>query len=302
MAENIVHTSSVRDGKLSSPNLIEIAANESLESSIQPSIKIIGNFIAVNKPRYAFLHRYSDELVLAILTLLHLMHLKRNEASFGETLYGLKRNPKASTSPHRMLYISLASLTLFPYVRAKLQNVCNALQMDMYGERMKIKELAVNLFKAINVSYESLKLAYFVSYLTRNSGPQTPLLDLAGATLVHSPGEEVQSKRDFWEILTQAASICFQFGAFSFQFFKWWDREAVRKLNLPVPKAPQKSSSSKLCPLCGKNFRTEVVLSTSGFVFCFRCAKDYLVKNKKCPITNVPSSLTELVRLYPPKD
>ena len=52
------------------------------------------------------------------------------------------------------------------------------------------------------------------------------------------------------------------------------------------------------CPLC-KNVRTNpTALGSSGYVFCYPCIHRYLSQHGCCPVTHLPSTPHQLVRLY----
>ena len=41
------------------------------------------------------------------------------------------------------------------------------------------------------------------------------------------------------------------------------------------------------------------VLSVSGYVFCYACIKNYVLHEKKCPVTTLPADLNNLIRIFP---
>ncbi|VDM72662.1 unnamed protein product [Strongylus vulgaris] len=73
-----------------------------------------------------------------------------------------------------------------------------------------------------------------------------------------------------------------------------------------VPPAPHKllTESSVLmldtnkCPLCMRRRTNDTALSVSGYVFCYSCIYDHVSKFKTCPVTGLPSTVNELIRLY----
>ncbi|VDN58677.1 unnamed protein product, partial [Dracunculus medinensis] len=40
-----------------------------------------------------------------------------------------------------------------------------------------------------------------------------------------------------------------------------------------------------------------IVLSVSGYVFCYFCINRYILEHKKCPVTFLPASIEDLIRL-----
>lgn len=53
-----------------------------------------------------------------------------------------------------------------------------------------------------------------------------------------------------------------------------------------------------ICPLCQAKCTNETALISSGYVFCYVCIHQYLKANGQCPITNFPSRLDQLVRIF----
>lgn len=58
---------------------------------------------------------------------------------------------------------------------------------------------------------------------------------------------------------------------------------------------------SGMCPICQKKRRIETVLSVSGYAFCYKCIMAHLSKNNRCPVTNNPATVDNLIRIYPPE-
>lgn len=127
-----------------------------------------------------------------------------------------------------------------------------------------------------------------------------------------------------WHLLSQATrglavslSTTLSLGVFFLQFLEWWystdNQSTVKTLTaLPAPPPPlhlqppsQSAAESDLylqtCPLC-RRFRTNAtVLSTSGFVFCYRCVYTYVKTHRRCPVTGYPSELQQLIKIYSPE-
>lgn len=47
------------------------------------------------------------------------------------------------------------------------------------------------------------------------------------------------------------------------------------------------------CPICQKGINNATALP-SGYVFCYRCAYDEVVKHKRCPVTLLPAQVWQL--------
>ncbi|XP_017294396.1 peroxisome assembly protein 12 [Kryptolebias marmoratus] len=123
-----------------------------------------------------------------------------------------------------------------------------------------------------------------------------------------------------WWLLSQATSgvavslsTSLSLGVFFLQFLDWWyssvNQSTVKTLtSLPTPPPPfhlhedgQPGAYSRSCPLCRKLRTNATVLSTSGFVFCYRCIYTYVKANRRCPLTRFPSELQHLIKIYAPE-
>lgn len=122
-----------------------------------------------------------------------------------------------------------------------------------------------------------------------------------------------------WWLLSQAArgttvslSTSLSLVVFFLQFLDWWysteNQSTMKTLtSLPAPPPPlhlqesQQGAGSRTCPLCHKSWTNTTVLSTSGFVFCYRCVYMYVKANRCCPLTRFPSELHHLIKIYAPE-
>lgn len=134
-------------------------------------------------------------------------------------------------------------------------------------------------------------------------------------------------------------STSLSLGVFFLQFLEWWyssdNQSAVKALtSLPAPPPPlhlqrepardesgatsadgsgdrelapagpdadSPRASFRNCPLCQRIRTNATVLSTSGFVFCYRCIYVYVKANRRCPITRYPTELQHLIKIYTPE-
>ncbi|XP_051245130.1 peroxisome assembly protein 12 [Dicentrarchus labrax] len=150
-----------------------------------------------------------------------------------------------------------------------------------------------------------------------------------------TPAEGSLVQRAWW-LMSQAArgvavslSTSLSMGVFFLQFLEWWyssdNQSAVKTLtSLPAPPPPlhlqqersgrdspptsasrsggaQPGSDCRNCPLCRRLRTNATVLSTSGFVFCYRCIYTYVKANRRCPVTGYPTELQHLIKIYSPE-
>lgn len=139
-----------------------------------------------------------------------------------------------------------------------------------------------------------------------------------------------------WWLVSQTArgvavslSTSLSLGVFFLQFLEWWysseNQNTVKTLtSLPAPPPPlhlqeehssresasvsanhskkvQLGPDSRNCPLCRRPRANATVLSTSGYVFCYRCIYVYVKANRRCPVTGYPTELQHLIKIYSPE-
>ncbi|XP_064021997.1 peroxisome assembly protein 12 [Pogoniulus pusillus] len=191
-----------------------------------------------------------------------------------------------------------------------------------------------------NMTWEGWFLVQQLGYILGKAQHHSPLLRLAGVRLVRLTAEDVQAleKRSAAAPSSQALSIkarvqaaartalggiaCslstgLSVGVFFLQFLDWWysseNQETLKSLTaLPTPPPPlhldRGGATSALlpklktvCPLCRQVRVNATALSTSGFVFCYRCAYSYVKSHQRCPVTGYATELQHLVKLYSPE-
>lgn len=102
-----------------------------------------------------------------------------------------------------------------------------------------------------------------------------------------------------------------QLVAFTGQFCRAWaDKPGEMAMGMSVPPAPPSYENRDIipgqCPLCDRRpQRSPTALATSGYVFCFSCIVHHIQKaphgQAVCPVTRLPASLHQLVRIYSPQ-
>lgn len=258
--------------------------------------------------------------------------LKRMPVGLHKTFQKSKRN----WLPKKHFYYSLLLLTLFPYIKVQLLSLYNNLKdKDFNGDleriQVKLKKLSkfyIKCYPYFHFILEFVNLIYQVSYAIGKSAYHSPLLHLSNTqlrTLTHEDQILLEKKKTIlhknvsWKnfpyqifqmgirSLAAGISIGLSTGAFFLQFLDWWYSQHNSQFfsQFPIPPPPKKWSlklTAGMCPLCHQKRRNETVLSTSGFVFCYRCIFQHLKKHSCCPITNYPSTNENLIKLYLPQD
>ncbi|XP_051816693.1 peroxisome assembly protein 12 [Acanthochromis polyacanthus] len=234
---------------------------------------------------------------------------------------------------------SLLLLCFVPYLRAKLEATL-ARQRDEEDFSIRLAQSrSQSLYRAAVAAYPYVSSAWqawifcqqllFVFGVTKT---HNPLLWLARVRLARlntqdirdielknnstgSPADGSFLQRSWW-LMSQAArgvavslSSSLSLGVFFLQFLEWWysseNQSSVKTLtSLPAPPPPlhlQQEADSRNCPLCRKLRTNATVLSTSGFVFCYRCVYTYVKSNRRCPVTGYPTELQHLIKIYSPE-
>ncbi|XP_062520034.1 peroxisome assembly protein 12-like isoform X2 [Corticium candelabrum] len=288
---------------------------------------------------YGWLSHRCDELYTAFNFILQYHSISKYEASISEKFYGMKRVPSARQESrllfHRRISDTKKMLSMFflvavPYVKVKLDRLYGHLQEEHECETNSsehtlghlLKESFFKTYPYVHFIWESLILLYQLLYLFKYSKFYSPFLMLAGVQLARQTKEDlsletVQSSNGgvmrLLEFVIGLLTKSVPVGVFFLKFLNWWHSDehtrvtaAITRLPAPPPPDPlQPAPGVSLpphpvqCPLCFKSRRTASVLTTSGYVFCYACAYDYIEHNGKCPVTHLPTTTAQLVRLYP---
>ena len=52
------------------------------------------------------------------------------------------------------------------------------------------------------------------------------------------------------------------------------------------------------CALCKNDMLNPCILETSGFAFCYGCLQSHLHEQNTCPVTLVPSTISQIRKVY----
>ncbi|XP_065174674.1 peroxisome assembly protein 12-like [Sycon ciliatum] len=206
--------------------------------------------------------------------------------------------------------------------------------------RRRCLQLFQAVYPYFHFLWEGCFFLFQLAYLLRKTTAFTPLLYLAGLELRRVTAEDEElfdaingsgkllapSNRSFlWRILSlpsragghvvAMAASGLPVLAFLLKFMEWWQsdegtasRQAARStLQLPIPPPPTTATSAVhppahpvLCPLCGQVRRNSTALSVSGYVFCYTCLHNHLSRHGYCPVTHLPASTEQMVRIFVP--
>ncbi|XP_026284915.1 peroxisome assembly protein 12 [Frankliniella occidentalis] len=331
MAERGAHLTTT---VLNKPSIFEVVAQDTLTATFKPAAKrVLQFFIARNPEKYGWLSLWFEEVYLVFNSILQSHYLSYNGGSFAETFYGLQRlylktGSSPGNLPRREKFMSLFFLTVFPYLRSKLEDLSIKYQLEeadgvapQSGWQRNARQLLMKSHQAFHLFWELWTLVQYLRYLSGRSNSHSPALTLTKVALVYA--EEDMNDYSFsqmWQALSSGSfrpslpsmktvgSVMtrgLELAAFFIQFLQWWHSEQTRTdiTALPVPETPPIGEHSErfggVCPICMNPWKVETLLSVSGLVFCYRCIRTHLIKTSTCPVTHYPATMEDLVRIYP---
>ncbi|XP_014278072.1 peroxisome assembly protein 12 [Halyomorpha halys] len=320
MAEHAANISSLQHHK---PNILELIAQESFVESVFPAVKALCSYTASKNRSLNWLEKWYDEVFGGINLMLQYYYLKLFHSSFSEAFYGLKRIPIFSHNqqtkknlPSNVICSSLFFLVFIPYMNRKLEAAKrdhDDRNLQVNPESQKIANVIFKLQKSIGFVYGIFRIYFLISYLSGKTKVHDPLLKLSGVELVYQE-RHLPSWRDMLRavflnksdssklrlsFLFKLIGASLEIGAFFIQFLNWWNSDESKQVtNLPLPNPPHLNNGTDVCPICHNKRKNEVVLYTSGYVFCYICIKNYLDEKGRCPLTHLPASVDNIVRIY----
>ncbi|CAA6673300.1 unnamed protein product [Spirodela intermedia] len=142
-------------GQGSRPTFFEMAAAQQLPASLRAALAYSFGVVALRRPIFHKILDYEDEFFALLMLVLETHSLRTTEASFSESLYGLRRRPVNITTRkdnakmdskqlqlpwlrRRQRVLSVAFLVALPYLKSKLQALYNKeraarLQASLWG-------------------------------------------------------------------------------------------------------------------------------------------------------------------------
>ncbi|XP_056263915.1 peroxisome assembly protein 12 [Pseudoliparis swirei] len=311
------------------PSIFEVLAQESLMAAVRPALRHGAKVLAESDPpRFGFLWRRFDELHLLLDLLLQHHFLSRCGASFSENFYGLKRvwGGRGLGLRGGRRWRSLLLLCLAPYLRAKLDAALArqrdeedfSIRLEQSGGR-RLYRAAAAAWPYAGAAWRAWAFCQQLLFVFGAAGTHDPLLWLARVRLARLDAQDLRDVAPRGsrpgnpaEGSLASLSASLSLGVFFLRFLEWWyssaDRDGVKSLAAPPapppplhlqggPDAPPPGE----CPLCGGRRSNATALSTSGFVFCYRCVFAYVKANRRCPLSGVPTEPQHLVKIYCPE-
>lgn len=216
-----------------------------------------------------------DELFFLISILLDRHSLRTTNASFAESIYGLKRASEGQTTLSKsQRQMSLIFLTLIPYLRSKLDNnYYTRHAQPTQSTRPRYLEIFGKVYPLVFAAHEGITFAYQLLYLLGTSPYYSPGLHMLGLSIVRISGSEVaeaeklsaqkraqgmdrirrqggpvvwqwfkRALRGSGEILSQHTRTALIVSVFLFKLLEWWYTSAEHRFGqgkpLPPPPPP----------------------------------------------------------------
>lgn len=271
------------------PSIFEITASEFLDNLLTPAFSKIFDFFGLNfhfKVKGVFFQENPSAIVTALL---QFFYLKKRGGSFGESFYGLQRVnvPDGKNIRTSQQVSSAAMLVLLPLVESKLK------ERSTHHESTQVEEWILKGFQV----YKLVKTVNLFLYLTKYTLTHSPIFKFLGLNIRY-PMEAAKEDKSTMYILRSLEVL-----AFFLQFLQWWyansEGKSIGGLTTPPPKE-FKSQTVKMgiCPICIQKIDNPTACSISGYVFCWKCISSHLKERRTCPVTNIPITLDDLVRIY----
>jgi len=277
------------------PSIFELVAQEGLNQALRGVVKFCIRVCANHYPHlFGTTFRWANEIQLLFDITLQNYYLQKYGASFSENFYGMERVMKNDSPLHRRgKFFSLLSLTVLPYILSKIDHyLLERQQTDLRQSFLS--------FSSIRFLYDVIVLLNWMLYTWGKTATHSPILHLLGIKLNHGSNDN-----DSGISLTKIIEL----SAFLIQFLQWWftnpTTQAKSVLSLPIPPPPhstitgtQHKTKPGVCPICDQKLKNECVLRVSGYVYCYRCITHYLRENNDCPISKVPATPNDLIRIF----
>lgn len=197
----------------------------------------------------------------------------------------------------------------------------------LLAARYRVKERFIDCYPTFNAGYEGLGLVFNIFYLfghTRYFSPTLALQRLVvrrltareliqGVASANQGGSERQVHPAV-HLTLSVAKHAFVASVFAFRFLEYYYAAESRapQQSVIVPPAPEPlpvargidasvASSRVNCPLCGAVRVNAAACTTSGYVFCYTCIYSHLEKHLKCPVTLMPATTEDILRVYEEK-
>lgn len=199
--------------------------------------------------------------------------------------------------------------------------------------KLKLKKFMLRYYPYLHLIWSLVFWYYRFKFMINKSDYNSPLLRIVSQRLVYDTERDAStSQLSLFKKLLNYSNYAFTSLLFFIQFYQWYndysnddtarpitmvnmlkksgiinDHNAFNDTIIPPPKLAPRLENNKafkllqeknLCPLCTKKRTNECVLSVSGFVFCYVCIFKFVKEHQRCPLTNYPCTVKNIIRIY----
>lgn len=298
------------------PSFFELIAEQYFVTSLEGAVQY---GLALAARRFPFGAAHWHELFSGGLFALDVASVLRNEASFSESFYGLRRTDAsgaALTRSAQLYSLLLSSGGPFiahwlrrwrPLVRVMTLGTAAAEGVTFVLQLLYVFGLA-RCFSIVQWLCGFRLLRWSPADL-RTREEVTQKWREAFANRFSSP--VVRSVVGVAFALSDVAHLALPAAVFCFRFSEWWqsdEAEALRgsstkePITPPPPKPlppldPNLPEDPNVCPVCRKQ-RTNPAVSPSGYCCCYPCLFKHVRDEGVCPVTGIPCKVDRIVKLY----
>ncbi|KAM3727663.1 Peroxisome assembly protein [Dirofilaria immitis] len=317
---------------LGQPSIFEVIAQDSLSISIHQAVRHIVKYLYESNPsRYGLIWKWFDEVYAATDLVLENFYLKRYGGSLVENFYGVKRIINGTCESVSTGFPKLRSLFMlvgWPYIAKKLEKFHLLLSTFTTMNNLRqfpLIHILVNYYPWIKLLFSTFSFLLKIAYILSLCNVHSPELKFANVHLVKfiqtdlTSFEEANKRRSWRTCLVILASLltrCITFGLYLIQFLDFYYnsdtgenfRMEQKIRNWKYPSSPHKKLrensvlllETNKCPLCLQKRTNDTALAVSGYVFCYGCIYSYVEREKKCPVTNLPADVDDLIKIFIP--
>ncbi|CAK5056048.1 unnamed protein product [Meloidogyne enterolobii] len=303
------------------PSIFDYLAQDSLRAQLKPGILAgIKGLFSSKFPTAAifrFLEKHFDLIFLLFQSTIEFHYLQRFSGSFSENFYGMKRVPINNSNPllsFSQKIRSLITLVILPFIGERLTKIYEHLKINfsgsknIFGWRFLLLRLfpflrtfnyfAIILFQ-IGYTFSFIK---FPSWLLLISGTRLEIFLSRCLQLLFWLPSTIGRILSLSLFLIQFLEICYkdEFGILLNKIING-NNKLINFEEFPLNKLPVNQQSlcrAGKCPICGQIRNEEAVLSISGYIFCYSCIYKFITLNGRCPVTSLPASINEIIKIY----
>jgi peroxin-12 len=185
------------------------------------------------------------------------------------------------------------------------------------ASRLHLDDRFLRYYPALHASYEGFALLFNVAYLFGHTRYFTASFFLQRLVVRQlSPREaaaaSISRPTTISAALLSGAKTAAVVSVFAFRFLEYYFAAESRmpRQGTVVPPPPEPllpargidldlttSRSHTFCPICERPRVNPAACVVSGYVFCYSCIVSYLDKNRRCPVTLLPATTADIIRV-----